>query len=95
MPGYPSIWRDVYNLMRCPGPPCHPGPYCWRDIIGKKHYKLKTHHLRSLIKYVEQGCELRSDDDMPHEIREQLYAEEAQYVERQRKGSLPGRLPAD
>lgn len=23
-----SVWRDVYNLMHCPGPPCHLGPHC-------------------------------------------------------------------
>ena len=78
--GQPSIWHDVYNLMRCPGPPCQLGPYCWRDTIGNKHYKLKTHHLRNLIKYVEQGYRLRAHDDVPDEIREQLYAEEAQYM---------------
>ncbi|EAQ88970.1 hypothetical protein CHGG_05589 [Chaetomium globosum CBS 148.51] len=83
--GHPSIWREVYNLMRFPGPPCHLGPYCWRDSIGNRHYKLKTHHLRNLIKCVEQGCSLQTHDDMPHEIREQLYAKEAQYAERQRK----------
>jgi hypothetical protein len=33
------------NLVRCPGPPCHLGPYCWHDNVGKKHYKVKTHHL--------------------------------------------------
>lgn len=86
--GHPSIWRDVYNLMRCSGPPCHLGPYCWRDTIRKEHYKLKTHHLRNLIKYVEQGCELGSHDDMLHEIRE------ARYVERQRKqGASQARYP--
>lgn len=71
--------------MRCSGPPCHLGPYCWRDNIGNKHYKLKTHHLRNLIKYVEQGYTLRAHDDVPDEIREQLYAKEAHYIERQRK----------
>jgi len=50
-----SIWRDVYNLIRCPRPPCNLGPYCWRDNVGKKHYKLKTHHLKSLIRHVEEG----------------------------------------
>lgn len=35
--GQPSAWVDVYNLMRCPGPPCSRGPYCWRDPFGKKH----------------------------------------------------------
>ena len=83
--GQPSIWRDVYNLMRCPRPPCSLGPYCWRDNVGKKHYKLKTHHLRSLIRHVEEGGVLETHDDVPNDIREQLYAEEQQDVERQRK----------
>ena len=91
--GQPSIWREVYNLMRCPGPPCHLGPYCWRDSIGNKYYKLKTHHLRNLLKCVEQGYRLRTHDDMPNELREQLYAEEAQYMAQQRKqGDQPKSL---
>ena len=44
-----SVWREVYALMRCPGPPCNRGPHCWRDPLGKKHYKLQTHHLKALI----------------------------------------------
>lgn len=61
--------------MRCPGPPCHLGPHCWIDYAGKKHYKLRTHHLESLIKHVQQGGDLETHDDVPEEIREQLYAE--------------------
>ena len=80
--GQPSIWRDLYNLMRCPGPPYHLGPYCWGDSIGNKYYKLKTHHLRHLLNYVEHGYIIRTHDDVPKEIREQLYA---QYMERKRK----------
>lgn len=50
--GQPSVWRDVYRKMRCPGPPCqHEGQYCWQDPEGKKHYKLRTHHLKALVKY--------------------------------------------
>ncbi|CAP73675.1 uncharacterized protein PODANS_2_10360 [Podospora anserina S mat+] len=30
-PSQPSIWHEVYNLTRCPGPSCHLGPYCWRN----------------------------------------------------------------
>ena len=52
--GQPSVWRYVYDLMRCTGPPCHLGPHCWRDPVGKKHYRLKTHHLKGLVRYVEQ-----------------------------------------
>ena len=50
--GPPPAWRHVYNLMRCPGPSCNKGPYCWRDPRGKKHYKLNTRHLKSFIMYV-------------------------------------------
>lgn len=60
--GRPSIWRDVYNLMRCPGPPCNLKTYCWRDNIGKKHYKLKTHHLKRLIRHIKEGGLLESHD---------------------------------
>ncbi|KAJ9130191.1 hypothetical protein NKR23_g12307 [Pleurostoma richardsiae] len=70
--GQPSIWRNVYNLMRCPGPPCHLGPHCWRDDAGKRHYRLKTHHLRKLIQFVEHGGRLESHEDVPEEIRDQL-----------------------
>jgi hypothetical protein len=85
--GQQSIWREVYALMRCPGPPCDLGPHCWRDSIRKKHYKLKTHHLRSLIKHVEQGGVLQSHEDLPNVIGEQLYAEEQQRLERQPRGT--------
>jgi hypothetical protein len=71
-----SIRRLVYRLMRCPGAPCHLGPHCWRDPDGKKHYKLKTHHLKSLIRHVEQGNELHTHNDIPENIRQQLYTEE-------------------
>ncbi|KAI3050159.1 hypothetical protein CBS147353_11647 [Aspergillus niger] len=73
--------------MRCPGPPCrHDGQYCWQDPLGKKHYKLKTHHLRSLVKFVENGGELETHEDVPDDIRQQLYGEEEQRLEKQKKG---------
>lgn len=27
--GQPSVTRNVYKVMRCPGPPCNAGPHCW------------------------------------------------------------------
>lgn len=71
-----SIWRDVYALFRCPGPPCDLGPHCWISLVGKKHYKLRTHHLRALIDFVEQGNLLQSHDNVPNYIAKQLVAEE-------------------
>ena len=64
--------------MRCPGPPCNKGPHCWHDPVGKKHYPLNTQYLKSLIMYVQDGHTLQTHDDVPKEIREQLYAEEQQ-----------------
>jgi hypothetical protein len=81
--GSPSIWQEVYALMRCPGPPCNLGPHCWRDPFGKRHYKLRTHHLKALVGLAQQGHTLKSHDDVPEDIREQLYAEEHQRREQQ------------
>lgn len=83
--GQPSIWRDVYELMRCPQRSCNSGPHCWRDPLGKKHYKLTTHHLRSLIQHVEQGLVLQTHNDVPEEVRQQLYAEEQKAIEKRQK----------
>ena len=71
----PSVWQQVYALMRCPGPPCVLGPYCWRDPSGHKHYKLRTPHLKLLIDFVAEGGVLQSHDDVPVHIREQLLIE--------------------
>lgn len=85
--GQQSIWRGVYNLMRCPSPSCHLGPHCWQDPHGKKKYKLRTHHLKRLIAYVEKGGILQSHDDVPDIFREELYMEERQRLESQRSKS--------
>ncbi|KAJ6016425.1 hypothetical protein N7540_011016 [Penicillium herquei] len=79
--GQPSVWRVVYGLMRCPSPSCHLGPHCWQDPHGKKHYQLRTHHLKRLIAYVEGGGVLESQDDVPEAIRQDLYMEEQQRLE--------------
>ena len=52
--GQHSPWRDVYNKMKCPGPPCKNSEgYCWQDPVGKKHYRLNTHHLTHLVDMVK------------------------------------------
>jgi hypothetical protein len=86
--GEQSIWRAVYNLMRCPSPSCHLGPHCWQDPHGKKHYQLRTHHLKRLIAYVEGGGILECQNDVPDAVREELFLEEQQKLESlQTKGS--------
>ncbi|KAK3934333.1 hypothetical protein QBC46DRAFT_83014 [Diplogelasinospora grovesii] len=91
--GGPDAWRQIYNLLRCPGPPCDRGPYCWQDIATKKHYKLMGHHLRGLVKFVQQGGKLETHGDVPEDIRTQLYAEEQQYSDRKRKRRDSGSHP--
>jgi len=76
--GQPSAWRHVYAKMRCPGPPCTLEPYCWQDSHTNKRYKLKTHHLRVLIQHYQWGHPLETHDDVPDELRQQIYLEEEQ-----------------
>jgi hypothetical protein len=62
--------------MPYPGPPCpQESQYCWLDPAGKKHYRLRTYHLKSLVKYVKQGGILKTHNNMLDTIRDQLYAE--------------------
>ncbi|KAJ5092277.1 hypothetical protein NUU61_007147 [Penicillium alfredii] len=85
--GQKPIWRSVYNLMRCALSTCSFGPYCWVDPLGKKHYQLKTHHLRRLVTHVEKGGVLEGHKDVPETVREELYMEEQQRLEKKnRKG---------
>nr|KMM67471.1 hypothetical protein CPAG_03805 [Coccidioides posadasii RMSCC 3488] len=73
--GQPSIWRHVYNLMQCSVPSCHYGQWCWQDPKQRKHYKLRTTHLTSLIKHVDNGGKLENHQDVPDNIQEALYME--------------------
>ncbi|KAK0367742.1 hypothetical protein CLIM01_14901 [Colletotrichum limetticola] len=80
-------WRRVYQLMRCPGAPCDNGQWCWQDRAQKMHHKLLDHHMRDLIRWVQQGHNLDTHDDVPEEIRAQLYAQEQQGRKRKRQDS--------
>jgi hypothetical protein len=81
--GQESVWRSVYNLMRCPSSSCHLGPHCWQDPHGKKHYGLRSHHVKRLISFVEKGAPLQSHEDVPDNFREELYMEERHRFESQ------------
>lgn len=52
------------------------------DPIGKKHYKLNSHYLNSLIMHMQDSHTLETHDDVPKKIRNELYAEERQSLER-------------
>lgn len=66
-----SVWPHAYRIMRSPGPPCHhEGQYCWQDPDGKRHYKLRTNHLKALTKYVLQGGIIETHDDIHESLRD-------------------------
>lgn len=55
--------------------------------MGKKHYQLKTHHLKRLVTHVEKGGVLDGHKDVPETVCEELYMEEQQRQEKNnRKG---------
>jgi hypothetical protein len=83
--GSAPIWKEVYALFRCPGSPCDRGPYCWIDPVGKQHYNMRSNHLKAIIDKIQKGRVVKSHNDVPDEIREQLYREERQRLERQPK----------
>lgn len=81
--GQGAHWRYVYSILHCPGRPCRNSQgYCWRDPRGGKHYKLLTVHLRQLVEYVMGGNKLDSHNDVPDQVRQQLYAEADQRASR-------------
>lgn len=82
--GQPSIWREEYALMRCDNPSCGLGPHCWPDPVTKKHYRLRTPHLQSLIRHREQTKRPHAREDIPEHIRQQLYIEDEQRLKRKR-----------
>ncbi|KAK8093089.1 uncharacterized protein PG998_014490 [Apiospora kogelbergensis] len=90
--GEPLPWRRVRTLMRCPGAPCLLGPYCWRDSETKKRYKLRAPHLRRLAEYMQDGNALETHDDVPQDMRDLLYVEDQQKMERQSK-PIQGKCP--
>jgi hypothetical protein len=89
--GQPAVWQKVYTLMRCTGP-CDRGPHCWIDPDGKKHYRLRAPHMRRLIEYVAKGDVLESHDDVPPDVRQQLYLEDQQRQDRKAKENAPSPL---
>ena len=41
--GQLSTWAYVYKLFRCPGPPCHLGPYIVKEILRSWGSNLEPH----------------------------------------------------
>ncbi|CAG7987122.1 unnamed protein product, partial [Penicillium salamii] len=85
--GGKPIWRTVYSLMRFDSSTCQHGPHCWVDPKGRKHYPLKSHQIKRLISQVEKGGVLESHKDVPEAVHDELYREEQDRLERdKRKG---------
>lgn len=82
--GCPPAWAETYEKTRCLQT-CPQGPHCWCDPHDKRHYKLSTYHLRKLVKFVQDGGRLQSHDDVPEDIRRDLYAEAEAATSRKRK----------
>lgn len=75
--GHYSPQWDVYNKMYCSrllyknieG-------YYWQDSYSKKHYRLKTYHLKRLINMMQKNrLHLKTHNDIPYNIWQQLYTE--------------------
>ncbi len=67
--GKPALWQEVYAIFRCLGSLCDRGPHCWIDPVGKKHYHLRTQHLKTIIDKIRAGRIRKSHDDVPNEVR--------------------------
>lgn len=48
-------------------------------------YKLRMHHMRNLVQYVQGGGVIEAHDDVPEDLRQQLCAEEEQQLSEQQK----------
>ncbi|QSS67024.1 hypothetical protein I7I51_03237 [Histoplasma capsulatum] len=88
--GRPSDWRFVYERMRCEARSCQ-SSWCWEDPSDKQHYKLKSSHLARLVEHVKDGGTLEGHDDVPGDIRRDLYLENRNRADRRYKkaNSLP------
>jgi hypothetical protein len=63
-------------------------PWCWFDSQRNKRFGLKSQHLRSLIRYKDDGKLLDTHDQMPEELRQQIYKEERQIEDRKQTKNL-------
>jgi len=94
--GRPAAWQHMYALFRCPGPPCDLKPWCWFDSQKSRRFELKSHHLRSLIRHKDSGKPLDTHDQVPEDLRQQIYKEERQSEEHKqtnKTASSPRILP--
>ncbi|VTO87430.1 unnamed protein product [Fusarium graminearum] len=93
--GSRPVCNDVYEVFHCTGVPCvNAGFYCWRDPVSKKHFKLDSSLLNKLVDYAEEGRLMRNHDHVPETIRERIFRQDQENLERKqlkrkRGDSLP------
>lgn len=74
--GRPAAWSLVYERMRCHVRSCPlRSEWCWEDPRDKTHYKLRAPHLGRLVDYVYKGGSLKSHEDVPDDIRQDVVLE--------------------
>ncbi|KAI0810008.1 hypothetical protein GGR55DRAFT_695806 [Xylaria sp. FL0064] len=74
--GTRAVWKDVYRLMECYSAACtNHGFSCWRN--NEKHYKLDSDIMDKLVDFAEEGHQLDTHADVPHQIREVILQRKA------------------
>ncbi|KAI9036760.1 uncharacterized protein KD926_001338 [Aspergillus affinis] len=94
--GHHSVWRDVYRVMRCPGPPCRHGLYVLPEALPQAG--MHPGRFLHTEKFLSSGSDnpesslisggnrvLETHNYVPDSVREQLYDEENQQVDKKKK----------
>jgi ankyrin repeat protein len=76
-PDEPPPYLKVRELMTCRDQFCNLGKYCWCDARTNKHYHLLGPELKRLMQHIMSGNKLESHDDIPDELRQELYAKDS------------------
>lgn len=83
--GQQANWRYVYGLIECDSSACHLGPYCWLDLVGKKHCRICIDNFKRLVNWAEEGGVLETRKDVHDVIGDDLYTEQQRQEEDKRK----------
>jgi hypothetical protein len=67
-------YLELLKLMTCKDRFCTLGRFCWCDALTNKHYRLLAPHLRCLREHQRSGNKVKSHDDIPDGLRQELYA---------------------
>jgi hypothetical protein len=93
-----SVWRAVYNLMRCPSSLMPSWPTLLARPTREKALCAEEPPFKMFNRLVEKGNTLQSHEDVPQIFREDLFMEEQQRLENQQSkkrnmSSIPGSCP--